>query len=349
MARPKAPANRIVGIEDRGGAGPGRFRLRFVDDGRREARGFATRAGAEAAQLELERLWQKRSGVTVAAAIEAWLADRTAQGLAVQAYHQRWVPQLLADLEHVPVASLTSVDLEERYRDLAATKAGATSHLIHACLSVFCAFLHGAKHTRTNLIEGVARWGTAKAGKPQIETRRELHAFRDELWQRAWGGDRVCLAILVALYCGLRPGETQALCGRHVDVDRTLVVPGTKTTNAWRVLQVEVDDLWELLERTAAEVGPKEYLCRYTNRTVIDRIREVARKAGVANADELVFQSLRGQAASIARANGASLRAIADTLGHASTRVARKSYITDKAEAAGDLRMRMQVLDGGKR
>jgi integrase len=76
----------------------------------------------------------------------------------------------------------------------------------------------------------------ARAGRAQIETTRELHAYRDELWKRAWSGDRMCLAILISLYCGLRPGETQKLCGRHVDIDRQLVVPGTKTEGSWRVL-----------------------------------------------------------------------------------------------------------------
>lgn len=118
----------------------------------------------------------------------------------------------------------------------------------------------------------------AKAGKPQIETQRELHAYRDELWRRAWDGDRVCLAVLVALYCGLRPGETQRLCGRHVDTGRTLVVPGTKTEKSWRVLEVEHDDLWELLERTAQEVGPTEPLCRAYEKTIIKRIRRPGSK-----------------------------------------------------------------------
>jgi integrase len=344
MPRPKGPAHRIIGIEDRGGTGPGRFRLRFVDGGEPDSRGFATRAQAEAFQGVLEKGWQKRAGITVATTVRDWLADREAQGQSVQRYHGRWVPQLLEDLADEPITALTAEGLADRYKALADTKAGATAHLIHACVKMYTAYLVAARHLRVDLAEDLNRRGVAKTGKPQIETTRELHAYRDELWRRAWDGDRACLAVLVALYCGLRPGETQKLCGRHVDTDRNLVIPGTKTEKSWRVLRVESDDLWELLERTAQEVGPAGPLCRVYEKTIIKRIREVAAVAGVANADELVFQSMRGQAASLARANGAAIRAIADGLGQASEAVSRKHYVTSRAEGTGEQKTVLRLV-----
>jgi integrase len=347
MPRPKGPAHRIIGIEDRGGTGAGRFRLRFVDGGEPDSRGFATRAQAEAFQKVLERGWEKRAGVTVGQSIEGWLADRAAQGQAVQRYHHRWVPQMLADLTDEPVAGLTTAELADRYKKLADTVAGATSHLAFACLKLYTAYLVDARHTRVDLAEGLSKRGVARAGRAQIETTRELHAYRDELWKRAWGGDRMCLAILISLYCGLRPGETQKLCGRHVDVDRQLVVPGTKTEASWRVLQIESDDLWKLLEEVAEEVGPTGPLCRFPNDKINPKVREVARAAGVANADELVFYSMRGQAASMGRTNGAALRAIADALGQASTRITDRHYVSQKASDVGDQRARFKVLQGG--
>ncbi len=349
MPRPKGPSHRIIGIEDRGGTGAGRFRLRFVDGGEPDSVGFATEEEAKAFAKVLERGWEKRAGITVGQSIEAWLADRAAQGQAVQRYHRRWVPQMLADIADEPVSILSADDLTDRYKKLADTLAGATSHLVHACLGLYCAYLVEARHTRTDLAAGIGKRGVAKAGKPQIETTRELHAYRDELWKRAWGGDKACVAVLIALYCGLRPGETQKLCGRHVDVDRQLVVPGTKTEKSWRVLRVESDDLWELLERTAKEVGPAEPLCKVYEKTIIKRIREVATAAGVANADELVFQSMRGQASSVARANGAALRAIADGLGQASEAISRRHYVSAKAEGEGAQKVILRLVGSAGR
>jgi integrase len=104
--------------------------------------------------------------------------------------------------------------------------------------------------------------------------------------------------------------------------------------------------LWELLEQVAAEVGPTGPLCRFPNDKINPKVREVARAAGVANADDLVFYSMRGQAASIGRTNGAALRAIADALGQASVAITDRHYVSKKAGSVGDQRARAKVLQG---
>jgi integrase len=346
MGRRLGPSTRIIGIEDRGGSGPGRYRVRYLLDGRKLAYGAATAGAAAAFVAKFEREHAGETGATVGETIDAWLDDRRAQGLAVHAYYGRWVRECLDAVLEAPVASATGSAMQDGYRACADRVAGATARLALTCLKMFGGYLVEQRVCRENPAAGIKPRGVAKKGKPQIETRREVVAFDAEALRRARGGDRAALGVLLGLHLGRRCGEVRRLESRHVDLDRVIRVPGTKSAAAARPAVVASDEVWTLVEQ-ARDAGGR--IVPHGDHRLIDVVREVAHAAGVTNADQLVFHSLRGMAASLATGGGAAFDAIAKALGHSSYTVTAQHYAspTSQAQAAGE--RRLAVLQGGRR
>jgi len=276
--------------------------------------------------------------------IADWKADRAAVNKPLPRYRERHLEACLKDIFDQPIAAATGVATLEGWQEYSKGVAGATSQAALGTLKMFGKWLMAKRLMTTNIADGIAFEGVAKKGKPQIETVRELYAFRDEVWRRAEAGDRGALGVLVGLYLGLRSGEVQRLEARHVDIGRSVVVPGTKTAAAKRTVPVMVPRLWALLDAAAREGGrlvPVGYetLCR--------RVVAAAKSAGVANAEELCFHSLRGMAASLATKNHAAFSAIAEGLGHTSYEgMTAKHYATPGSRSSRDAAAAISVLDG---
>jgi integrase len=236
--------------------------------------------------------------------------------------------------------------MADGYKAATTTRAGGGARLLLSCLRTFGAYLVDEKIVRENPAAGIKPRGVVVKGKAQIETRRELLAFQAEAFKRARAGDRASLGVLLGLHLGLRSGEVRQLEARHVDLDRTLRVPGTKTAAAARAVRIVSDDLWQLVEQ-AAKGGGRLIPVRISE-TLARRVRDIAVAAGVANADQLVFHSLRGIAASLATEGGAAEAAIAAALGHASYKVTAEHYASPASQEAAAGERRFKVLKGGR-
>jgi integrase len=330
MGRPPGPKTRILSVEDRGGRGAKRHRVRYLIDGRESAECFATARKAREFVERFEREAARIGGKTVEVILNEWLDERRALGQPVYDYYDHQPKQVLRDVLDEPVSCITGPAMEAGFREMCGGWAGATAKKALAVLVIFGDWLVKKNLADVNPAKDIEFHGEVKKGKPQIETLRELYAFRDEVWRRARSGDRGSLGVLIGLYLGLRSGEVQALEARHVDVGRRLVVPGTKTRAAKRSVPVFVPELWALLEQAA----------------LIFRVQDAARVVGVANWKDLVFHSLRGMAASLATENGAAFEAIARGLGHTSYAVTGQHYATADSQLSASTRAAFDVLDG---
>jgi site-specific recombinase XerC len=350
MPRPLGPQTRILSLEDRGGSGAGRYRVRYLLEGRKLAEGFATAREAADFVSEFNRLHEGETGPTVGELIDRWIEDRESQGLFIGVkkgrYYETNVRGCLIAVLDEPAAVLDGPAIADGFKAFCEGKSGASSKLYRSCLRSFGGWLVDAKHCRTNPADGLKVRGVVNAGKPQIESLRETMAFDAEAVRRARLGCRGALACLLGLHLGLRKGEVLALEPRHIDIDRVIRVPGTKTAASKRALSVPSDELWGLVEKAAKEGGR---LVPYTGTATLPRkVREIARAAGVANADELCFHSLRGMAASLATRAGAPSEAIAATLGHTSYAVTGAHYATKESQVAAEQERRFTVLKGGR-
>lgn len=347
MGRPRGSATRILSTEDRGGRGAKRHRVRYLLNGAESSRGFATAGQAKAFVAKFEFEAARVSGKTVEVIIADWKAERESLRLYCPAYYTRQVTACLVDVLDQPVSAATAQAAHDGWTEYAKGHAGATALQARACLKIFAKWLVKKRLTLANIADGIEPPGDVKKGKPQIETVRELYAFRDEAWRRADLGDRASLGVLIGLYLGLRSGEVKSLWPRHIDLGRTVVVPGTKTAAAKRIVPVMVERLWVLLD-AAAETGGPIVPASYS--TLIRRVQECARAVGVANADDLCFHSLRGMAASLATKNGAAFAAIAEGLGHTSYEgMTAQHYATPESQQAAGAGRTLAVLQGGRR
>jgi integrase len=244
-----------------------------------------------------------------------------------------------------PAGAATGAAMANGYKTTCEGRAGASCRLILSCLRTFGQFLVDEKLAKENPAGGIKPRGVAKKGKAQIETRRELLAFQAETFRRAGEGDRASLGVLLGLHLGMRSAEVRALEPRHIDLDRTIRVPGTKTTAAVRSLRIVSDELWTLVDQAARAGG---HLVPFWGSTLIIRVRQLAQAAGVSNHMALTFHSLRGMAASLATEGGAAESAIAAALGHKSYAVTAEHYATPASQEAAAGQRRFQVLKGGR-
>jgi integrase len=150
-----------------------------------------------------------------------------------------------------------------------------------------------------------------------------------------------CLWALIAIYGGLRSSEVEGLRWRHIDLRRqTMLTPGRKTEGAWRS-----NPLPPVLVAAFAAVGPGA-----PDAPVVERWGNVRRdlRAALARADGVPFRKpgpakagttkpdramppispndLRRTFASWMVQAGVPLKVVARLLGHASTRMADRTY-----------------------
>lgn len=346
MGRPPGKQTRILSLEDRGGRGPKRYRVRGLLNGGEFARGFATARKAQDFVEKFELEAARTSGQTVRMTIEAWRLDRVATDQYIPAYYVRQVTTCLKDVLDEPISAATGPAAVAGWEEYASTVAGATASQSLAVLRIFAKWLVKKRLALVNITEGMEFVGRINKGKPQIETVRELYAFRDEVWRRAEAGDRGSLGVLIGLYLGLRSSEVRSLEARHIDLGHTVVVPGTKTAAAKRIVPVMVPRLWDLLDAAAKEGG---FIVTASQDALVRRVREAAKAAKVSNWSGLVFHSLRGMAASLATKNGAAFAAIAEGLGHTSYEMTAAHYASQDSQGEAHTKAAMTVLQGGRR
>lgn len=134
------------------------------------------------------------------------------------------------------------------------------------------------------------------------------------------------LAVLVALYLGMRAGEVVNIRRRDIDDGgRLLWIPDAKTENGRRTLEV-ADVLRPLLLARALECGdnPEARLFPRSRGWVRDNVKRLCRAAGV---PEVTAHGARGIHATIAARMGTTSHAVAMALGQGGDQVAKRHYI----------------------
>lgn len=168
--------------------------------------------------------------------------------------------------------------------------------------------------------------GRVSTGKPQLRPSEAL-AFSAAAEGAARDGDSVALMALLCLSLGLRSGEALAIVPRDIDSGH-LFVAGSKTPAARRRLKLS-GLLQELLRQACRGRERTELICSASRQALHREVRRLCKKAHV---PLVCTHALRGSHASLAVESGdASVDAVARALGHSSTRITRKHYVSDEA------------------
>ena len=170
--------------------------------------------------------------------------------------------------------------------------------------------------------------GRPNVGKPQLRI-DEARRFSDAAFEAWREGDPLALAALMALWMGLRASE--ALYRQVRDLDdggRVLWIPGGKTTNARRRLEVPEVLRGPLLQQARDRPGDAWLFPGPTGqgyrRTALNRaVTALCQRAGVPN---VCTHSLRGLHTTLALGAGATAGAVASALGHGSFAMTAKHY-----------------------
>lgn len=206
---------------------------------------------------------------------------------------------------------------------------------------------HRGQHESYRGLE-IVSWGERRRrrGKAQLRV-EELLRWDAAALELARAGDQGALAAQLALACALRAGEITRLQVRDLDAGGTLLVVAESKTEAGRRAVPVPDHLQALLLELAGRRPRTELLFGARSRTWV--WRQVARICELAKVPRVGPHSMRGVHASLSVARGRSVLDVAATLGHSSPSVTTGHYARPEAVAAGQQRVVLGLLRGGKR
>ena len=150
------------------------------------------------------------------------------------------------------------------------------------------------------------------------------------------------LAVLVALYLGLRAGEIVKIRSRDLDDDgRLLWIPDSKTEAGKRTLKVPA--ILRSLLQAQADRAKGDRLFPHDRPWVRHNVQRLCKLADV---PKITAHGLRGTHATLATQIGTTADAVARALGHTNARVTRQHYIADGATEDAAQERVMQLLEG---
>lgn len=352
MARERGDRNRIVGIEDRGGTGDKRFRVRYFFDGKPGIRKFATRALAVAWGNGFRRDKATEAGPTVAAMIDEFLNHmvrerhwRPGSQSRTNAWHR--LSLMFRELMDLPIGAVTEADLTARDRELLDQDyAIKTINEVVIITGQFFRWTGDAGHRRgKNPALVLKRRKGANAGKPG-HTIDEAQRFRAVVDPAALAGDESALVALIALLLGCRAIEIMTRKPRDIDAGGTILRSVDVKRN--RPLPIVIPEVLQaplvaLAARQAAAGGEWLFTAR-TKQWPNIVVQRWCKRAGV---PVITCQGMRGTHDSIAVEIGMAPKAVAEATGH-SQAVMERNYLRAGALASGRVNRVMTVLDGGK-
>jgi integrase len=158
------------------------------------------------------------------------------------------------------------------------------------------------------------------------------------LFARARAGEEGALALLVQMYLGLRPSEVLALTVDCVgEAGRRVAVPGTKTRNAKRQLELYAE-VGELLAKHCdgkpgtQRVFAANLLKQPAPNWMYKRLHKYCDDAGI---ERICPHALRGLHSSLALTAGATTQDVARALGHASFSTTQRHYASPESVING--------------
>jgi integrase len=174
------------------------------------------------------------------------VSDQTYKGLL--SYLNVWIIPVIGDMSLSKIKPIHCQDILNTMNGHSGSHVHKVSHLMNA-------MFESAKRNGL-LIDNPAEYLTMP--KVTDGTHRAITDYERQILLKACETHPHGLWALIILYCGLRPGETARIIGKHIDLDgRRLYVDGTKTKAAKRWVPIP-DQLAPLLDSAAA--NPFEYL-----------------------------------------------------------------------------------------
>lgn len=341
-------------------------------DGSRRRRTFATRGAAET-YLEAAR-GEAQGGRTVSAAVEAFIAYKTALGLAsssIDSLEDRlrlmlgpvWVRPLRALASRGDELYASAQAYPKGHRREGKTRAADTHQNALSIAKEFGAWCSHKKRRwlRANPFADVEPVGRRVVGadKPRltVDESRRLQSYCHE---RA-AIDTGAIITLGYLLLGERASELVGCDVRHVDDGgRILWVPGTKSDAARRRLLVPPELGPYLVALAADRPGDAPLFVsdasrrwpagrRWTRHMANYHVRRIVKAAGL---PEHAPQALRRTQATLAEEAGETALAVAHHLGHAiaaAPAVTHRSYVGREAAKQAAIERGLVVLKGGQR
>jgi integrase len=310
---------------------------------------FDSRAAAAAC---VDGARDEAQGITVSAAIKAYLDVKRAQGrapLTLVAYEGR-LNTLLASYLKRPVRSVQNRGAELYMAVLEGRGADGHQNLLTAG-RLWGKWCVRQRWLRANPFAEVEPIGQRMHGADKVRlTVDESRVL--EAWCLAHPTDQRAILTLGYLYLGTRNTElARERCVRDLDDGgRLLVIGKTKSAAGRRTLRIP-DALAEMLRRHVTGRATDAPIFRDANgnrmgpSTARKHVRKVCELAGVTVVPP---QGLRRTQASLATEAGETSLAVARHLGHASTGVTQQSYIERDAAAQAQGERAFRVIRGGK-
>lgn len=311
-----------------------RWRLLVREGGHQKALPFETREQAEKIKVKMLANLEDFSGKTVGEAVAEFLAGKKDSGCKLRSilfYTERL--KFLPPSE--PLLEITAERAEKLYRAQTEKLSAATHHKELRTAKALFAYCVRQRYITVNPFQDIRPIGRAKVGKLQLR-RDEARKLSTVLLHHAAKGDRSALALAVQLLLGLRSAEVLNLRKRDLDADGTiLVVDGTKTKNARRLLLIESPIVRELLARRVLDLRPESLIFAEDHRQTplhTDHLfKKLHKFCKLAEVPEVCPHSLRGLHSSLAVEGGATSGVVAAALGHGNDAVTLKHYIAPGA------------------
>lgn len=341
MARQKQP-DRVICIEDRG-TGRLRYRLQYVERGRRVARGYETAEEAHAAADRFRRLTAPLHSEPVTSSLDRYIADQVARGgwrKDAEAYATKVnvLRRFLAPVAEVPIGTVTPAMVTRCCRgwDTKDRPAFWTRHLARVRAAAFFGWCVRERLLRTNpvLEEHAVPRQRGVIRRLRIDEARRLRAVVDPA---AASGDASAVFVLAALFLGARTTELLSVTASSFD-DHGRIVIYQDAKDPEQLHEVRLpEELVEPMRALAAQAGDGPIFPAGGRRREMwgpEAVRRWARAAGLAQWEAMDVRWMRRTKDTLAVEAGLSPALVARETGH-TLHIARKHYIAGGAETTG--------------
>jgi integrase len=344
----------------------GRCRVTTVDPGadggrgRRTVRYFGDLEEAEKWRRVNEARFARLEGMTVESAVDTYRKHLERKGTSSVSYNEttRRLRIFFPDLG-MQLARVTSEHARTYYEAFRArTKSNGEMISVdyHRCALINARSLF-TWATEEGLVSGnpfakVKGVGRRNAGKTQ-HTGDEVRRLYAHVLERAEGGDRAALGILMALLMALRSGDITRRVVRDVDLDATVLrVSDGKTKKSNRPRRVP-EVLRGMLRDLATGRDPFEPLFRtpytasghHTRRWLEEAMVKLCAGAGV---PYVCPHALKGTAGTLLAETGEMADKIADHLSHERVSTTERHYVAAGAMAEAQTARALKVITGGR-
>lgn len=310
---------------------------------------FDTRAAAVAC---IDGARDEASGITVSAAVKAYLDVKRTQGrapLTIVAYEGR-LRTLLADYMVRPVRAVQNRGTELYAAVLAGRTADGHQNILTAG-RLWAKWCVKQRWLRANPFAEVEPVGQRVHGADKVRLTVD-ESRRLEAWCLAHPADQRAVLTLGYLYLGTRNTElARERCVRDLDDGGRLLWIGKTKSSAGRRRLAIPDALGDLLLALVAGLSSDAPIFTDSNGNRMGpsvarkHVRKVCALAGVTVVPP---QGLRRTQASLATEAGETAIAVARHLGHAGTQVTRESYIERDAATAAQGARALRLIRGGR-